>query len=91
MMNIWNTAKSLRIWNDSRGQDMVEVTLVDRGEPFDLQQVPHLDPGELRVGGRGVYLMRILMDEISCQSLEGGHRLRLVKRWPSQLNVKECG
>jgi pilus assembly protein Flp/PilA len=27
MMNIWNTAKSLRIWNDSRGQDMVEYAL----------------------------------------------------------------
>jgi serine/threonine-protein kinase RsbW len=65
--------------------DRVEITLVDQGDPFDLNQVPRLDPGELRLGGRGVYLMRALMDEISCQSLGTcGNKLRLVKRWPSQ-------
>src|SRR5437867_368179 len=26
--------------------DTVEVTLLDEGEPFDLNQVPHLDPSE---------------------------------------------
>jgi anti-sigma regulatory factor (Ser/Thr protein kinase) len=61
--------------------DMVEVILLDQGKPFDLTQVPNLDPAELRLGGRGVYLMRALMDEISCQSLgERGNCLRLIKR-----------
>ena len=27
MMNIWNAAQRLRIWNDSRGQDLVEYAL----------------------------------------------------------------
>ena len=49
--------------------DTVEIVLLDQGEPFDVNQVPHLDPGELRLGGRGVYFMRALMDEISCQPL----------------------
>src|SRR5438132_8934179 len=30
--------------------DIVEVTLLDQGNPFDLCQVPELDPRELRVG-----------------------------------------
>jgi serine/threonine-protein kinase RsbW len=64
--------------------DTVEIVIFDQGEPFDLERVPHLDPGELRLGGRGVYLMRVLMDEMSCQPHgQRGNCLRLVKRWPS--------
>jgi serine/threonine-protein kinase RsbW len=59
----------------------IEVRLLDEGAPFDISSVPHLDPGELRVGGRGVFLMRALMDELSCQPRgERGNLLRMVKR-----------
>jgi serine/threonine-protein kinase RsbW len=59
----------------------IEVRLLDEGAPFDISAVPHLDPGELRVGGRGVFLMRALMDELSCQPRgERGNLLRMVKR-----------
>jgi anti-sigma regulatory factor (Ser/Thr protein kinase) len=35
----------------------------------------------LRIGGRGVFLMRALMDELSCQPRgEGGNTLRMFKR-----------
>lgn len=61
--------------------DRIEVRLLDDGPPFDLEAVPALDPSELRVGGRGVYLMRALMDEVSCQPrTPRGNTLRLVKR-----------
>jgi serine/threonine-protein kinase RsbW len=61
--------------------DCVEVRLLDEGAPFDLAAVPHLDPAELRVGGRGVFLMRALMDELTCHPRdEGGNTLRMVKR-----------
>jgi serine/threonine-protein kinase RsbW len=74
------------------GPETVELIFRDQGAPFDLSQVPHLEPGELRLGGRGVYLMRVLMDEISCQPLgERGNRLRLVKRWPSKSCASDCG
>jgi serine/threonine-protein kinase RsbW len=60
--------------------DAVEIRLTDEGEPFDLAAVPHLDPGEIRIGGRGVYLMRTLMDELTCQSHgQRGNTLRMVK------------
>lgn len=71
--------------------DSVEVLLYDEGEPFDLGAVPYMDPGELRVGGRGVYLMRTLMDELTCQPLgPKGNTLRMVKRWRCA-PVRECG
>jgi anti-sigma regulatory factor (Ser/Thr protein kinase) len=58
----------------------LEVVLIDEGEPFDLGAVPHLNPAELRIGGRGVFLMRKLMDELSVEKRpEGGNVLRMVK------------
>ena len=59
----------------------VEVHILDEGEPFDLGKVPDLDPRELRLGGRGVFLMRALTDELTCEPRgERGNILRLVKR-----------
>jgi serine/threonine-protein kinase RsbW len=61
--------------------DHIEIQLHDEGEPFDLTAVPHMDPGELRVGGRGVFLMRRLMDELEVVPRTGrGNTLRMVKR-----------
>jgi serine/threonine-protein kinase RsbW len=61
----------------------IEVYLLDEGEHFDLACVPHLDPSELRVGGRGVFLMRAVLDELTCYQRDGGGNvLRMVKRCP---------
>jgi serine/threonine-protein kinase RsbW len=60
--------------------DSLEIRLQDEGEPFDLDAVPQLNPSELRVGGRGVFLMRKLMDELECHPRgERGNVLRMVK------------
>ena len=71
----------------------VVLSFLDQGEPFDITGVPHLPPGELRVGGRGVYLLRTLMDEISCEprGAEPGNHLRLVKRWPALVPIRNVG
>jgi anti-sigma regulatory factor (Ser/Thr protein kinase) len=59
----------------------VEICLLDEGEPFNLCGVPSLDPAEIRLGGRGVFLMRSLMDEVRCNPRENrGNALRMVKR-----------
>jgi serine/threonine-protein kinase RsbW len=59
----------------------IEICLLDEGEPFNLAAVPHLDPSEIRIGGRGVFLMRTLMDELDCYPRgERGNALRMVKR-----------
>jgi serine/threonine-protein kinase RsbW len=63
------------------GSAGIEICLLDEGEPFDLAAVPYLDPTELRIGGRGVFLMRSLMDELNCHPRgERGNALRMVKR-----------
>jgi anti-sigma regulatory factor (Ser/Thr protein kinase) len=58
--------------------------LLDEGEPFDIDAMPTLDPAELRIGGRGLFLMRTLLDELTCQRREQrGNVLRMVKRRPA--------
>lgn len=69
------------------------LTFIDEGEPFDFDGVPNLPPGELRIGGRGVYLLRALMDEVTCRTRGPGQRgnvLRLVKRLDSA-PTRHCG
>jgi serine/threonine-protein kinase RsbW len=71
--------------------DSVEILFLDEGDPFDINAVPDLDPGELRLGGRGVYLMRKLMDELSCSPREQrGNVLRMLKRHQGQ-TAREVG
>jgi serine/threonine-protein kinase RsbW len=72
--------------------DVFEIAFLDEGEPFDITAVPHLDPTELRVGGRGVYLMRALMDELRCERRgDCGNTLHMVKRRKAPAAVRECG
>ena len=72
--------------------DQVEIYLLDEGDPFDVATVPHLDPSEIRVGGRGVFLMRALMDELTCQPRqERGNALRMVKRLRHNFLARDCG
>jgi len=72
------------------GVSAIEVQILDEGEPFDLQAIPHLDPGEVRIGGRGIFLMRALTDELSCQPRgQRGNVLRLVKRSIGKPNTPE--
>lgn len=58
----------------------LEVRIHDEGAPFDLDAVEPLDPAEFRAGGRGVFLMRKLMDELTCEPRpQRGNTLRMVK------------
>jgi len=62
-------------------EDAIEVQLHDEGAPFNVCDVPHLDPAELRLGGRGVFLMRALVDELACcRRGASGNTLRMIKR-----------
>ena len=76
----------------SLGSGGLEIVLTDEGAPFDLSSVPHLDPAEVRVGGRGVFLMRKLMDEL-CSQPRGprGNALRMVKRVHPDSARRQCG
>jgi len=59
----------------------LEVRLRDEGHQFDFDAVPELDPTEVRNGGRGVYLIRRYLDDVSSAvSPDGSNELRMFKR-----------
>ena len=59
----------------------LEVRLRDEGRKFDIDAVPELDPTEVRSGGRGVFLIRRYLDDVSSTvSPDGGNELRMFKR-----------
>lgn len=59
----------------------LEVRLRDEGRQFDIDAVPELDPTEVRSGGRGVFLIRRFLDDVSSAvSVDGGNELRMFKR-----------
>lgn len=61
--------------------DGLEVVMRDEGPPFDFAAVPDMDPTEIRAGGRGVYLIRHLMDDVSSTRRSGGgNEIRMLKR-----------
>jgi serine/threonine-protein kinase RsbW len=60
----------------------VELRVHDRTDGFDLPAaVPQPEPGIER--GRGLFLMRAMMDEVTYQRSAGGNTLTLVKRRPT--------
>jgi serine/threonine-protein kinase RsbW len=70
----------------------IEIDILDEGDPFDLAMVPHMDPSEIRVGGRGVFLMRAVMDELTCQPrTQRGNALRMIKRYSRDFQARDCG
>ncbi len=67
------------------------VTVTDQGPGFDLSLVPDplAEENLLKQSGRGVFLIRTLMDEVSVRRLlPAGAEIRMVK-YPSPSNGKE--
>lgn len=58
------------------------VTVADQGKGFDLRRIPRHFPAHpsLAGHGRGVLLMRSLVDEVGFEKRKGGLCVRLVKR-----------
>jgi serine/threonine-protein kinase RsbW len=64
-----------------RGKITVTVSDTGRSFKFDGVQAPDMKRylAELRVGGLGIYLMRMLMDDVTYRSRAGRNELRMVK------------
>jgi len=57
----------------------LEVEIRDQGEPFEPADHTPRPPDELRAGGRGLYLMRAIMDRVEYDHLNGANIIRMRK------------
>lgn len=72
--------ESIRITCRRQGR-RVSITVSDQGVGFDPSMVPTVQEGNLTEGGRGIFFMRCLMDEVNFQ-FNGGTSVELVKYLP---------
>ena len=74
-----DTSRPIRIACRRDGK-MIEVRICDHGREAEFLSQEPLPPDELRSGGRGLYLIRALMDEIEHRREDGQNRMYLRKR-----------
>jgi serine/threonine-protein kinase RsbW len=55
------------------------IKVYDQGQGFDISRLPSPDFKSLDDHGRGVYIIRSLMDKVTYRKLNGGHVLEMVK------------
>jgi len=67
------------------------ITVTDQGKGLDETMVPDpLDPMNLmKYSGRGIFLMKSFMDEVTIRNLQPGTEITLVKHLNQQADVKE--
>lgn len=78
--NEYDPARQIEVSLENTGKDLI-FTVADEGKGFDPEKVP--DPlaqeNLLRGTGRGIFLIRSLMDEVHFRQLHPGTELKLVK------------
>jgi serine/threonine-protein kinase RsbW len=57
----------------------LRVRVYDRGQGFDISTVPIPDPEQLSERGRGIFLIRSLMDSVAYHKSEAGNVLEMHK------------
>jgi len=63
-----------------RRGDSLKISVSDRGCGFDPDSTRAAEPGDLADGGRGISIMRALMDEVTFHFDSPGTRVEMVKR-----------
>lgn len=78
--NAYDPGKKVRI-SFARHPGMLEITVSDEGKGFDAAKVPNpLAPENLlKQSGRGIFLIRTYMDEVSFRDLQPGTEIKLTK------------
>lgn len=61
------------------GDRDLSILVRDQGEGFDLDAVPMPDLDDLLESGRGLFLIRTLMDSVTCYRTEDGNVLEMRK------------
>jgi serine/threonine-protein kinase RsbW len=78
--NEYDPARHIDVSMENTGTDLV-ITIADQGRGFDPEKVPDplAEENLLRGTGRGIFLIRSLMDEVHFRHLHPGTELKLVK------------
>ena len=65
-----------------KNNDMVEITIIDEGKGFDAEHLdnPIDEKNLLKEVGRGIFIVRSLMDRVDIDFLEHGTRIRIAKK-----------
>ena len=63
----------------------LEIVLQDQGEAIDPKHLEPPPPDEIRVGGRGIFLMREIMDEVRFEREGDRNLVRLRKHAKAQV------
>ncbi len=62
--------------------DRLEITLLDQGDPPDPSRLTGELPDHEALSGRGMHIIKTLMDEVAYEQVSGGNQVRLTKRLP---------
>ena len=85
--NEYDPARQIEVALENTGKDLM-ITIADQGRGFDPDKIP--DPlakeNILRGTGRGIFLIRSLMDEVHFRQLHPGTELTLVKHIEQKQN-----
>ena len=74
--------------NCRAGNDQIEFTLLDQGEPPDPARICGQPLDDVSLSGRGTHLIKTIMDEVTYERVPGGNQLTLIKRLlATKLNV----
>jgi serine/threonine-protein kinase RsbW len=78
--NEYDPARQIEVTLENTGKDL-KISIADEGKGFDPEKVPDPLKAEnlLRGTGRGIFLIRSLMDEVHFRQLHPGTELTLVK------------
>ena len=79
--NLWNAEKRVEVEFDLTDKALT-IRVADEGDGLDPHDVPDcLEPENLlRTSGRGIFLMRSIMDEVHFRKLTPGTEITMVKR-----------
>ncbi|MDD1650366.1 MAG: ATP-binding protein, partial [Methylococcaceae bacterium] len=74
-----DTEQTVRVCIFIEEEDLC-VRVYDHGQGFDIDGIPMPDPDDLSERGRGIFLIRSLMDAVKYRKTEAGNVLEMHKR-----------
>lgn len=76
---------NLTLWDDR-----IEIRIWDHGKPFDPDILEEPQPGTLREGGYGWFLLRRLVDRVVYERSQDGRNCLLIVKYSLPLQTSSC-